>query len=116
MIPFELARLLACSFPITSKLIYKQDSDSKISLMMLKRLKDAKTTQKTQKSECVTDRPTDQPTDQPTDRPTDRRTDTVEYRVAFTRLKTEAEQTEVKKRRKFEFEEFDWKIAFDFRR
>ena len=45
------------------------------------------TTQKTQKSECVTDRPTDQPTDQPTDRPTDRRTDTVEYRVAFTRLK-----------------------------
>ena len=31
--------------------------------------------------------PTDQPTDQPTDRLTDRRTDTVEYRVAFTRLK-----------------------------
>ena len=31
--------------------------------MILKRLKDAKTTQKTQKSECVTDRPTDRPTD-----------------------------------------------------
>ena len=31
--------------------------------------------------------PTDQQTNRPTDRPTDRRTDTVEYRVAFTRLK-----------------------------
>ena len=76
MIPFELARLLARSFPITSKLIYKQNNDSKIFLMMLKRLLDAKTTQKTHKSECVTDRPTDRPTDH-----------TVEYRVAFTRLK-----------------------------
>ena len=45
--------------------------------MMLKRLLDAKTTQKTHKSECVTDRPTDRPTDH-----------TVEYRVAFTRLKS----------------------------
>ena len=49
MILFELAHLLARSFPITLKLIYKQYSDSKISLMKLKRLQDAKTTQKTQK-------------------------------------------------------------------
>ena len=38
LVPFELARLLARSFPITFKLIYKQYSDSRISLMMLKRL------------------------------------------------------------------------------
>ena len=42
MIPFELARLLACSFPFTSQLIYKQNNDSKIFLMMLKRLLDVK--------------------------------------------------------------------------
>ena len=34
----EFARLLARSFPITFKLIYKQYSDSRISLMILKRL------------------------------------------------------------------------------
>ena len=75
--PFRFLFELVRSFLITSKLIRKRNNYSKIFLMMLERPLDAKTTQKTHKSECATDRPTDRPTDH-----------TVEYRVAFTRLKT----------------------------